>query len=163
VSRPENEIDPRLFCTIAACPYLLFPGETKPITKLLSSETPLQLDIEYSFGGRDSEGVVRELKIKIPHSDLSSLRSQGERSTYKFLVSYLKEREAEIGLQKNWLENETAMLNVVIFMICAVRTFSRRDSLEKCLQVWLQTMQQSKKNQIAKLTSMVGFKAEDFV
>jgi len=71
------ELDPSIFYPIAACPYLLFPGEKKPISKLLSAELPLKVDIEHEYVplnpeiGPDGEPVKK--KVTIPFAELDNI------------------------------------------------------------------------------------------
>ena len=87
----EEEIDPSIFYPIAACPYLLFPGETKPITKLLAQELPLKLDLVYEMEAENpvAGGPVLKHTLRIPYSELSKIEGVGERTAYKFLMNYL--------------------------------------------------------------------------
>ena len=45
----KEEISPSIYYPIATCPYRLFPGESRPITKLMGLEAPLKLDIVYEY------------------------------------------------------------------------------------------------------------------
>ena len=51
----EREMD-QVYHPIASAPYLLFPGEKRPIKKLLEQSLPLKLDIEYEFEIPVAEG-----------------------------------------------------------------------------------------------------------
>ena len=100
----KEEIPATIYYPIATCPYRLFPGETKPITKLLAAEMPLKLDIEYEYetDEKDPEDDLKKLKRKIviPHNELSKIEDTGKHHlAYDFLIAFIKERQAELKIE----------------------------------------------------------------
>jgi len=128
------ELDPSIFYPIAACPYLLFPGEKKPISKLLSAaELPLRVDIEHEYvplnpeiGPDDGEPIKR--KVTIPFAELDKIDASATRGKYKFLLNYLKQRESELQLPKEW--QDSAMMQSLLFMVCTVKAFTTPQAIQ---------------------------------
>ena len=77
----KEEVPAPLYYPVATCPYRLFPGETKPITKLLTAELPLKLDIEYEYDTDEKDPADNSKKLKrkivIPYSEVSQIVDNG--------------------------------------------------------------------------------------
>ena len=97
-----------LYFPIACSPYLLFPGEAKPLGRLCRHTGPLKLDIEHELvvpapAGSGETSV--KCKVKIPFSAIQQHRdspAQEKISSFKLLKQYLVENEKKLNLPKNW-------------------------------------------------------------
>lgn len=144
----------------------MFPGETKPITKLLAATFPLKLDIDYEFETEEKDPADPSKKLKrrlvIPHAELSKIGNSDQPSQVLcFLLAYIKERQSELKIEgdlMNWPH-----LQQLLVSICALRSLYDNASRNKCIQVWMQVMVQTKKNHVPQLEKMVGFKTRDFM
>ena len=106
---------------------MLFPGEKKPLSKLLKQELPLKLDIEHELVGRPGHGKPSvKRKVRIPYEaftrDADDCPPSERRSATKLLKNYLCENEKALDLPKNW-QNDSFGLAYLTFMMCSVRSF----------------------------------------
>lgn len=140
----KEEISTSIYYPIATCPYRLFPGEAKPISKLLSLDLPLKLDIEYEYDTEEKDPADASKKLKrkvvIPYSELEKIVDTGSsHQAYDFLIAFIKERQSELKIQgdvRDWPH-----LQQMLFSVCAVRNLNDEASRQKCIQVWLLAMQ----------------------
>lgn len=88
----RDDVPQQIYYPIATCAYKLFPGESKPITKLLEQELPLKLDIEHDYISTElsPDGKPVKKKLVIPYAELSKFDSGNTQSAYTFLIEYLK-------------------------------------------------------------------------
>ena len=99
----KEEISTSIYYPIATCPYRLFPGEAKPISKLLSLDLPLKLDIEYEYDTEEKDPADTSKKLKrkvvIPYSELEKIVDTGSsHQAYDFLIAFIKERQSELKI-----------------------------------------------------------------
>jgi hypothetical protein len=72
--RYQDDLPPNIYYTIAICPYNLFPGESKPISKLLAQELPLQLDVSHELESEENDpadGSKVKKTVTIPYSEFA--------------------------------------------------------------------------------------------
>ena len=70
----EDDLPPHIYYPIAICPYKLFPGESKPISKLLAQELPLQLDVSHELESEENDpadGSKVKKTVTIPYSEFA--------------------------------------------------------------------------------------------
>ena len=124
----KEEVSPTIYYPIATCPYRLFPGETKPITKLLSTEMPIKLDIEYEYETDEKDPTDESKKLKnkfvIPHSEWSKIEYDASKphQSYDFLVGYVASRQHELKVKGDI--REWPHLQQMLFSVCAVRSLT---------------------------------------
>lgn len=84
----EEEIPPSIFYPVVTCPYKLFPGETRPLTRLLSEEVPFKHDIEFEHETeeKDEEGKKIKKKVVIPYAELCSFDINDRRSVLQYFL-----------------------------------------------------------------------------
>lgn len=60
--------------SVLALPYRLFPGEARPLAKLLAAELPLKLDVEAEVdaGRENSDGTRAKVKVTVPNAAVMS-------------------------------------------------------------------------------------------
>ena len=124
----KQDILPQVYYPIATCPYRLFPGETRPLEKLLAAELPLKLDIqhEYETEEKNPDGTRVKHTIVIPYAELAKFEFGARHSAYNFLVDFVSQRKEELKIEGD--PSSWPVLQELLFAVCAVRTFTDEPS-----------------------------------
>ena len=77
-----------IYYPIISCPYKMFPGEKKPISRLLREELPLKMDIEFEHETQEKgpDGKNIKQKFVIPFEDFSKYDVEAKRGAYVFFL-----------------------------------------------------------------------------
>lgn len=161
-------MNPFVLDSVLTIPYRLFPGEARPLAKLLTAELPLKLDIEVEVDAcrENSDGTRTRTKVTVPNAEVRSLdrSSKDQRKAHTFIMEHIKSHAEELKINFDKFSDVQEGVQRLALMAHTVRHLETETDRQHLIQVWLHMMQQAKRQTYTRLQTLIpDFNVKDMM